>query len=219
MLYELIQAFVQRVFRDKILMGLVVLGIVAFFMSGMTAKSEDPYRHSRHAAEESAEPGEKGESQPAGKTPQAAEKPEQAQEHPATPAAQAANAETIDPKLATDFINWWIGQSMDFAPQSAQQSHKTAFEWMSPEAASAFQQNYWSPDIANGVLSGRVIAAFQPARVQTLALNPDGSIVVRVVGSLVYQSGGPPSTQQLLADFLIRREESGLRIVGMYCRG
>jgi hypothetical protein len=66
------------------------------------------------------------------------------------------------------------------------------------------------------VVTGQVVAAFQPVSVQAEAINPDGSIVVGANGTLVVQANGNPMTQQLSTDFLVRRDKDGLRIIGLY---
>jgi hypothetical protein len=89
---------------------------------------------------------------------------------------------------------------------------------MTSEAKQTFQANYWTPEIAQGVMSGQVVAAFQPVSVQAEAINPDGSVVVGASGTLVIQAAGTPMTQQVVADFLVRKDQGGLRIAGLYNR-
>jgi hypothetical protein len=43
-------------------------------------------------------------------------------------------------------------------------------------------------------------------------------VVVGVSGSLVLQAGGQPTTQQLDAQFLVKKDQDGLRVAGMYSK-
>ncbi len=196
MLVELIRTIVQKIIQDKILMGLVIVAVLGIFVGGMTMGDEkkDSPKHEEPA--------------------QAAEKPAGA----APPATAAAPAST--PKLATDFISWWLGSAMDYNASTAQQSHAQAIGWMTPEAAQTFQANLWTPQISEAVTTGKMVAAFQTTGVQAQAVNPDGSIVVAVSGTMVIQSGGQqqPVVQQILASFLVRQDKDGLRVAGLNAR-
>jgi hypothetical protein len=132
--------------------------------------------------------------------------------------AQASPPATLEPKLATDFTTWWLGQAMDMNPQSAAANHEKAFAWMSPETITAFKSAFWAPDLSEGITSGSVIAAFHPSAIQAQAINPDGSVVVSVCGTFVVQRSGQPVMQQVQSDYLVRKEKDGLRIGGMYNR-
>jgi hypothetical protein len=121
--------------------------------------------------------------------------------------------------LAEEFVKFWMGGAMDYNTASAAHSHKEAAKWMTPEAQQAFDSNFWSPEIANGIASGQLQGAFQPISVQPQALNPDGSIVVAMTGTLVLQqSTVRPVTHQIVMDLLVRKETDSLRIAGLYNR-
>jgi hypothetical protein len=134
---------------------------------------------------------------------------------PIAPAAPIPSAPTVDPKLANDFVTWWLTKAMDFNMQTARASHEEAFKWMTPNAGPAFQQAYWTPEIQQGVLNGQFSAAFQPVSLAPEAINPDGTVVVGCKGTLVIQQGGPPISQQVAMDFLVAKDASGLRIAGV----
>jgi len=187
MLYEIAQALVHRIMRDKILLALVVIGILAIFVGGMNSHDEPPV---------------------------ASKAPAPPEDSPAAPSAPQPQA--LDPNLATDFTKWWLSLAMDYSAKTAQQSHQQASGWITADALSAFQTAFWSPETANGILSGRMVAGFQPTSVQAKAINPDGSVVVGVIGTLVSQSNGQPVTHQIMSDFLIRKEKAGLRLAGVY---
>jgi hypothetical protein len=126
----------------------------------------------------------------------------------------------LDPDLAKQFVSWWITKSMDYGATSAAKNHAEAFAWMTPQATQQFQQTFWTPDIAGGITGGRINAAFQPIQVQAEARNPDGTVVVGVSGTLVAQESTSPApeTQQIVCDFLVKKEKDGLRISGLYNR-
>jgi hypothetical protein len=135
-------------------------------------------------------------------------------------AAIAPMPSPLDPDLARQFVSWWITKSMDYGATSAAKSHAEAFAWMTPQATQQFQQTFWTPDIAGGITQGRINAAFQPIQVQAEARNPDGTVVVGVSGTLVAQESTSPApeTQQIVCDFLVKKEKDGLRICGLYNR-
>jgi hypothetical protein len=135
-----------------------------------------------------------------------------------TPVAAPVVQPALDPPLAVDFVKWWMTNAMDYRAQTAKASHAEAMRWMTSDAARTFQSNYWSPEIERGILSGQVTAAFQPVSVQPEAVNPDGTVVVAATGTLILQANGTPLSQQVAADFLVKRDGQGLRIAGLYNR-
>lgn len=186
MLPQLVSATVKRLAKDKMLLGLIVVAILGLIVGGFTLNDDK--------------------SEPAAK-----EQPQQQEEH-----AAAANADhSLTPVLASQFINWWLGSAMDYNASTAQQSHTQALCWMTQDAARDFEQTIWTPSIAQAVMSGHLFAVFQPTAVAAQAVNPDGSIVVGVAGTIVVQSNGQPTTQQFLASFLVRKEKDGLRVAGL----
>jgi hypothetical protein len=133
-------------------------------------------------------------------------------------AGQAA-AEGLTPQLASDFVRWWISKSMDYRMDTAAASHKEAVGWMLPDAASAFEQLYWGDHIKQGISSGQIVGSFQPVSIMPLATNPDGTVVVTAVGTLVIQqSGQQPAAQQITMDFLVKKSGDGCRIAAFFNR-
>lgn len=212
MIQEIIRAIITRIMQDKILMGLVILGVLAVFVVPNVGSDEKPAGHGSNAGNTPAESAHAvGQGQGAGTTAQSPEA--------AAPGAAAPNPNQVDPKLAEDFVKFWMGGAMDYNTTSAANSHKEAAKWMTPEAEQAFTSNFWSPEIANGIASGQLRGAFQPISVQPQALNPDGSIVVAMTGTLVLQqSTVRPVTHQIVMDLLVRKETDSLRIAGLYNR-
>jgi hypothetical protein len=191
MAYELIRTIIQKVLQDKILMGLVVICVLGLFVGGMTMNDE------------------KGEKKEKSETAATAEQGQPAQQQAATPAAG------LTPSIATDFVSWWLQAAMDYNGASAAQNHQSAMQWMTPEAAQAFQNLFWNPQIAESVATGRLVAAFHPTNVQAQAVNPDGSVVVAVTGTMVVQTGAQPTAQQFAGAFLVRKDNDSLRVAGL----
>lgn len=199
MLYELIRTIVQKILQDKILLGLVIVAFLGIFVGGMTMGD-----------------GKTDTKTPTGSAQHQAAAPQQQQQQPQ--AAQQQGGQTITPKLACDFTSWWLQSAMDYNAQTAAANHNQAAAWMTADAAATFGQNYWTPQIAEAVTTGRLVAAFTPTGVQAQAVNPDGSVVVGVAGTMVIQSGGQPVPQQFLASFLVKQDQDGLRIAGVNAR-
>ncbi|MBP6747482.1 hypothetical protein KA344_19800, partial [bacterium] len=116
-------------------------------------------------------------------------------------------------------VHFWITKSMDYRMDSAAASHKEAVAWMLPDAANAFEQLYWGDHIKQGIAAGTIVGSFQPVSITPLATNPDGTVVVTVVGTLVMQqSGQQPAGQQLTMDFLVKKTADGFRIAAFFNR-
>jgi hypothetical protein len=182
MLSDLVRTVVQRVLRDKILLGLLIVAILGVWVGGMTMS--DDKDDAKKAAS-----GEK--------------------------ATEQAVQPSVQPKLAAEFVSWWLRGVMDYNAASASESHQQAVKWVTPEAGRSFVGAFWTNEIADSVLTGRMVAGFQPTAVAPIAVNKDGSIVVGVNGTMVVQAGGPPSTQPFAAAFLVRQEKDGLRVAGI----
>lgn len=220
MIQEIIRALITRIMQDKILMGLVILGVLAVFVVPNVGNNEPPPGHGSNAADAPPQLGESG-GWGGGGHGQPAAPPAGAQSAPGAQGAQGAAApvdpNALNPTLATDFVKFWMGGAMDYNAASAAQSHKEAAKWMTPETQQAFETNFWSPDIANGIASGQLRGAFQPIKVEAQAVNPDGSIVVRMTGTLLLQqSTVRPVTHQIVMDLLVRKEGENCRIAGLY---
>lgn len=198
MIKDLTRLTVERVMRDKILLGLVIVGLFGIFVGGFSGGRED-------------RPAVKAESHEAAQ-------PTVAKSSVSAPASSYAATDPLDASLATDFVKWWISGAMDYSANGSAKSHASAFHWMTPEAQSIFEANFWPNDLAAGIAHGQIVGAFQPVSVQPEAINPDGSVVVLMSGTLVLQSTGRPTTQQIFADVLVRKDQSGLRVAGLYNR-
>lgn len=207
MFYEIIRALIQKIFQDKILFALVIIGLLAIFVGGFGGGAGDRVVPSARQQKE----GMKESSGPQDQDP-ASQADTRTKPNPSQPATPATPA--LTPVLAKDFISWWIGLAMDYNANTAASNHQAAFNWMTPEASQAFQSAFWTSEISNAIVAGSLHGTFTPTAITPVASNPDGSIVVQVQGHLVLHR----SMQQVNADFLVRRESSGLRVAGMYNR-
>lgn len=206
-------------------MGLLVIGFLSIFMVGANSNKEPELISKRQPAHE--EPVKQA-------PPKAAPKPNtskrtfglkqrQAQQKQMAPnqAAQASQVQphhiAIKPHEAEEFVKWWMVKGMDYQAHSAQKNRDEAVMWMTEEAANSFQASFWTPELKQGITNGTVVAGFQPVSVQATAVNPDGSIVVHVKGSLAMQiHGQPASTEHLLTDYLVKKESEGFRIAAVH---
>lgn len=214
--------------HDKLLLGLVIICILGVFFTG-TAK-DDSEKRGRGPKLSQGEEHAPGESQPQGTLPgqnpnQSLSQGQEQGQNPAPGQNQAqgqtqqanANREKLTPNLAGDFVRWWLTKGMDYKQASAAASHKEAFGWALPDATNVFEQLFWGDHIKQGIATGTIAADFQPISVTPLAINPDGSVVVTVVGTLcMQQTGQMPASQQLTMDFLVKKGNDGCRIAGFY---
>lgn len=200
MFAELIRALVQRMFRDKIFMGLVIILVVSVFV-GLVGVSGDDKKDAASAPSQAPPAGPAAHAQTPG----------------AQPPQPAPLPSAIDPKLATEFVTWWIGSALDYSKEKSGSSRKEAIKWMDPQAVGGYENAFWQPQMVQGIESGQIVAAFQPVSIHPVAINPDGSVVVSVRGTFVQQvSGMQPETKVILADMLVCKESDGLRIGNLY---
>lgn len=204
MIQDFLRLVITRILQDKILLGLLIVGVLGIVVSGMNSQNEPPLK--QQAAGNTGQ-NETIASSHNGQTPS---------DNQSSQTQAQAGVPKLRSELACEFVKWWAGSAMDYSSQSAARNHQEAFRWMTPEAAEQFQMYFWSPSISSGITSGRLIAAFQPIAIQAEAINPDGSIVVGLSGTMVLQGNGSPITEPILADFLVRQEADGLRVVALY---
>lgn len=205
MLYELARSFVQKIFQDKILAGLVIVGILAIFVGGFGGEATDKIAS-----------GPRDNRVKSATNPAQSNQVEEAKANPQKESPQAAAK--LEPALATQFVGWWITSAMDFNPQTAVKNRQQAVAWVTPDVAPSYQAAFWPPEIADGITSGRIHGSFTPSSIKAIATNPDGTIVVQVMGQLILSQGQRPAVQQLVTDYLVKRDSSGLRIAGLYNR-
>lgn len=216
MISDIVRAIIQRIFRDKILMALVVIGFLAIFMTGTQSTKEPPISGNNRNKEAESQAHGQFAQEPLKASDSKSQKASKARENQ----EKAAVPGGLKPADAEEFVKWWIGGAMDFQLQTAEGNRQKAMEWMTPEAAEIFKNSFWNSDIKNGITNGNIVAAFHPVSVSATALNPDGSVVVHVKGSLVMQRAGEayPNTEHLLTDYLVVKESQGFRIAGVHSK-
>lgn len=208
MLQDIVRGTLQTIFRDKILLGLVIVGVIAIVSAG--AAKDD-----KKTCDEGAPAnGQQAQAQAQGQQAQAQ------QEQPTAAAQQqAAQAEQLEEaKLAKEFVHWWLGGAMDYSQATCQKSHADAFKWMNPEALDVFKANFWTPEMEQAFSTGSLVASFQPSAIEPKAINPDGSVVVSVDGTLVMQMGAQPTTQRVLTDYLVKKDKGNMRIAAIHAK-
>ncbi|MBI5175314.1 MAG: hypothetical protein HY986_20675 [Candidatus Melainabacteria bacterium] len=216
MLVDIIRAILERVLRDKLLLGLIIIGILGIFVTGA---NKDPGKdrlvsnQEEEATNSGQKPGQHQGQAGAGQGQRPGGQPQPAQGGPSPPAETPQQTASI----ACEFIKWWLTKAMDYQQTTAVAAHKEALSWMKPPATEAFVQLFWSDELAAQVESGARTGSFQTSMVSPLAVNPDGSIPIRAIGVLVLQDTGyPPKSQPLELNFLVKKEAQGYRIVNFY---
>jgi len=207
MFQEIVTQAVRKILGDKILLGLLIVCLLGVFVGGFSLNRD------RGTKEDGGQPEQ--------------EQPVSSSNNSSVKSSVSSKDNALDsnykggkltPDLAVAFVKWWIRQSMDFTPNSAAQSHQAADHWMTPGTAKSFDAAFWNPQLASQVTSGSTVGAFQPISVVAKAINPDGTIVVNVTGTLVLQMGSRPSSHQIEMDVLVCKESRGLRVSGFYNR-
>lgn len=128
----------------------------------------------------------------------------------------AVSPTAVDPKLATEFVQWWLGSALDYSKGKAAANRKVACEWLEASIVENYMNAFWQPQMVQGIDSGQIVAAFQPVSIQPVAVNPDGSVVVSVKGTFAQQvNGAHPEQKVILTDLLVRKDPEGLRIGGL----
>jgi hypothetical protein len=235
-LADLIRAAVQLVMRDKIVAGIVIVAILGIFFCGVNKQDGGGHRFiSKQARGDQADDGDgqeaadKGQAQGQGQgqnqgqgqgqspgqpstTPQPGN-----QAQPAGASAQpAAPAPILEPKLAVDFVRWWLTMALDYSITSPA-NHKKAMAYAKPSVAKIFSQSFYTQEVMQGVANGTLAGAFEPVTVQAIAINPDGSVVVSVIGTLSMQSSGSqPVSQSLVLEFLVEKDPEGVHMAGFF---
>ena len=139
MFQDIIRATVQKIFSDKILLGLLIVCLLGFFVGGFNNNNkEEPPVNMPGESEHVAPPTNNQASNQSGIP--------GATLAPSGPTSNYAPKKELEPALAVDFIKWWMKAAMDYAPKSAAQSHEAASNWMTTEALQAFNEAFWNPD-------------------------------------------------------------------------
>ncbi|MBU6452675.1 MAG: hypothetical protein KGS72_12890 [Cyanobacteria bacterium REEB67] len=124
---------------------------------------------------------------------------------------------SLPPSLAVDFVRWWLTMALDYSLNTSAANHKKALAYAKPQVANMFKQSFYTSEVMQGVAAGTLAGSFQPVTVQAIAINPDGSVVVTVIGNLTLQSSGSqPVSQSLDMEFLVTKDAQGVRMAGFF---
>ena len=188
---------ILKIIQDKLFIGLLLVGLLTVFIGfGASNKSNDDDKDEKQKAKSAY----------------------RITKTQADGGAENGNEFCVEPGLAVDFVKWWLTGAMDYNAVHALKDHEEAAKWMTNDAKSMFNANFWSPDLSNGILHGRYAGQFQTTNVKALAINPDGTVVVGFEGNMLFQTAKSPTVQQVIADVLVSKDKQGLRICGVYNR-
>jgi len=227
--------------RDKIVAGIVIVAILGIFFTGVSNKDSGGHRfiskqgqpkeggqeeeggEGQEAAEKGQSPGQgegqgqgQGQSQGQGQVANASQAGGQAQQQGAA-GQPAAAPPKLAPSLAVDFVRWWLTMALDYSVNTGAANHKKAMSYAKPQVARTFSDGFYTQDVIARVANGTLAGSFQPATVQAVAINPDGSVVVTVIGTLSMQSSGSqPVSQSLVLEFLVSKDNEGCRMTGFF---
>lgn len=228
MLVEIIRVIIQKIFQDKLIMGLIIMCIVAVFVTGQHGDGNKRLYSKQNGNQEIGEGEENPDGQPQGQQANQNQQAPQGQSQQAQPqsqgqkmltqpqAAQAGQAPIAgqDVKIYSDFVAWWLNKAMDYNPATADASHKEVAKWAQPAVTNAYSSVFWAEDRMQAINSGSKSCSFQLIETKPLAINPDGTVVVKATGVLVIGDVGyPAQSEQLFLTFQVKKDESGMRIV------
>ncbi len=135
----------------------------------------------------------------------------------APPAPQQPAGELTDPQMAMTLIENWLPVVWDLSSATAQGSQEKAIQYMTPECASQYRQNIWTPEIAKQIQESGLQSSFTSKRVAAGQNQPDGSIVIYVEGEQILQVAGKPArARPVKMEYLVRKLPDGLRIAGIH---
>ncbi|MEZ4488564.1 MAG: hypothetical protein R3F51_13320 [Cyanobacteriota/Melainabacteria group bacterium] len=218
MISDIVRAIIQRIFRDKILIGLVIIGFLAIFMTGTQSSKEPPISGNSRNKEADKQVQGRLRGQFALEGIKGGRKKVRLLQ--ANNLDRAAIPGGLKPGDAEEFVKQMVDRRSHGLPDpDSRRNRQKAMEWMTPEAAEIFKNSFWNSDIKNGITSGSIVAAFHPVSVSATALNPDTSVFVRNELSGNTRAGEAyPNTEHLLTDYLVVKESEGFRIAGVHSK-
>ena len=117
---------------------------------------------------------------------------------------------------AQQLVEQWLPSAWDLSAGTARASQQKAIEYMTPECAHSYQQNIWTPQIAQQIEQSGVQSHFVPKEVTAGGLQGDGSVVVTVVGEQsLGVNGQTRKNRAVRVEYLIKNLPEGLRIAGI----
>lgn len=130
----------------------------------------------------------------------------------AAPAAPAG----VDPMQAKMFIESLLPMLWDLNAASAHQSQSQAMSHMTAECAGKYQQNIWTPQVAQQIQSAGIQSSFTAHDVQVGQTQADGSVVVTVTGSQTLSVPGKGGkSRPVKLEYLIKQFPEGMKVAGI----
>jgi len=116
MLQDIVRGILQTILRDKILLGLLIVGVIAVVSAGAAKDEKKP-------SEEGPAPGGQQAHAHGQQAPAQGQQPHSQQQQ----AAQAHSMQLEEAKLAKEFVHWWLSGAMDYSAATCQNSHAEMF--------------------------------------------------------------------------------------------
>ncbi|MBK9143596.1 MAG: hypothetical protein IPM23_13925 [Candidatus Melainabacteria bacterium] len=131
------------------------------------------------------------------------------------PMAQQSAA-PVNQDQALNLVETFLIPAWDLSAGTAPQSQATAIQYMTPDCAAAYQQNVWTPEIAQQIESAGLRSTFQKSSMRIGSVKPDGSVVVLVSGMQIMEVPGKGQRQrEVNIEYLVTSTPAGLRIGGI----
>jgi tetratricopeptide (TPR) repeat protein len=112
-----------------------------------------------------------------------------------------------DPKLATDFVKWWLPRALDYSPSTSMTSHDSMSRWMDEAVVSSFDRTFWLN--TKGVNQQ---AVFVPAYYWSPVLVDNKTTAVAVSGSFISLADPALVSHSVKLVLNIRTDIYGLRV-------
>jgi hypothetical protein len=156
--------------------------------------------------------------QPGGQpaAPAAAAAPNAPAAAPQPAAAPAAPVTMANPQDAINLVTQWLPLTWDLSAASVQHSQEQAIMYMTPECATAYRQNIWTPQIAQQIQQSGLQSKFECSKIQAGQPQADGSVVVFVEGTQTLSVPGKgEQPRQINYQYLVKTTVEGYRIAGI----
>jgi hypothetical protein len=159
------------------------------------------------------QPGATTAAAPAATAPTAATAAPQPAAAPATPAAPVTMA---NPQDAMELVKVWLPLTWDLSAASVQHSQEQAIMYMTPDCATAYRQNIWTPQIAQQIQQSGLQSTFECSKMQAGQPQADGSVVIFVEGTQTLSVPGKgQQPRQISYQYLVKTTAEGYRIAGI----
>jgi len=133
--------------------------------------------------------------------------------------SEAATAQSVpdptvvDPNTAQVLIQQFLPFAWDLSAHSAQTSQERAILYMTPECASAYRANIWTPTIAQQIQNSSIQSKFTASKVYLGQAQQEGTVVVCVEGQQVLSVPNQGSkVRPIKVQYTVTRTHQGLRI-------